>query len=263
MMLIPAGQALDMLATLAPRAWCKRLLSWEVFSGPLNLYALKGEIIRFRYARDILDKAGFEKAPTEEELESLKANDDPEFYLPVIRAAAASSYGEPVETLREEWEGSSELPLPHWLSVFSDIDWEKGVLRIELSSGLVPSEWAFNDDQFTLDDHEKLEATLSDLAFELAAIELLAPSATAPEAGSSGSSAMAPKRIGRPPKWDWEAALAYVVQVANTPDGLPAGEGAQAQLEQIISSYFAERYGAEPAPSEVRRRASMIMAAKG
>jgi hypothetical protein len=34
-------------------------------------------------------------------------------------------------------------------------------------------------------------------------------------------------------------------------------------VEQIISSYFAERYGAEPAPSEVRRRASMIMAAKG
>ena len=33
---------------------------------------------------------------------------------------------------------------------------------------------------------------------------------------------VAARSRGRPPKWDWKAMFAYVVHIANTPDGLPA-----------------------------------------
>lgn len=64
---------------------------------------------------------------------------------------------------------------------------------------------------------------------------------------------------GRPQSWDWEEVLIHVAAIANTPDGLPSGEGAQARIEEIIQSWFIRTTGAAPSESEVRKRASAVM----
>lgn len=68
---------------------------------------------------------------------------------------------------------------------------------------------------------------------------------------------------GRPPKYDWEGALAHVTAVANTPDGLETGPGAQAAIERLITDYFARtsNNGTAPCESEIRKRASLVMKA--
>jgi len=60
-------------------------------------------------------------------------------------------------------------------------------------------------------------------------------------------------------KWDWEGAIAHVAAVANRPDGLPEGPGAQAKIEEIIMNWFIDSTGDAPTASEVRRRASKVM----
>jgi hypothetical protein len=66
---------------------------------------------------------------------------------------------------------------------------------------------------------------------------------------------------GRPPKWDWEGAMAHVAAVANTPDGLETGPGAQAAIERLIADHFtrASDDASTPCESEIRKRAKRIM----
>jgi len=68
---------------------------------------------------------------------------------------------------------------------------------------------------------------------------------------------------GRPPRYDWEGALAHVVAIANTPDGLETGLGAQAEIERLIADYFAQAGddGDTPCESEIRKRASRVIKA--
>jgi hypothetical protein len=87
----------------------------------------------------------------------------------------------------------------------------------------------------------------------------IAPHADAPESMTSD----APTR-GRPIKWDWDGALAYIVALANLPDGLEAladGPLRQADLERAISEWFIGKTGNAPATSQIRARASAIMLA--
>lgn len=74
---------------------------------------------------------------------------------------------------------------------------------------------------------------------------------------SSGSK----NKGGRPQKWDWEGALIHLVAVANTPDGLPTGQKAQAEIEKIISDWFDPKAENTPVESEIRKRASAVMQA--
>ena len=69
---------------------------------------------------------------------------------------------------------------------------------------------------------------------------------------------------GRRPKWDWEGAIAHIVAIANQVDGLEGlsnGPFRQADVEREISEWFVGHFGEAPATSEVRKRASKIMAA--
>lgn len=66
---------------------------------------------------------------------------------------------------------------------------------------------------------------------------------------------------GRPGKWKWEGALIHLIAVANTPDGLPEGAGAQARIGELIANWFAANSedGSTPAESEIKLRARLIM----
>lgn len=66
---------------------------------------------------------------------------------------------------------------------------------------------------------------------------------------------------GRPPKYDWEGALIHIAALANHPDGLPSGSGAQAEIARRIADWFESTGGDCPADSEIRRRAARIMQA--
>lgn len=66
---------------------------------------------------------------------------------------------------------------------------------------------------------------------------------------------------GRTRKWDWEGAMCAVIAQANTPDGLPEGYGAQAEVGRLIGQWFRDNQRGEPAPSEIGARAAKVMAA--
>lgn len=77
--------------------------------------------------------------------------------------------------------------------------------------------------------------------------------------------------VARPiePKWNWEAALAALVELANRPDGLsaiagfdPPKRGSQARLEEWFGEHFSHLHDGE-APSEIerRKRAQLVMQA--
>ena len=109
-------------------------------------------------------------------------------------------------------------------------------------------------------DRAEYEAEFRGLSFEFGQIEMLLPSVELRQ--TIGFSAAQPERrkpVGRPPKWDWEGALAHVVSLAQHPDGLPTGPGAQARIEAQISDWFVSQVQEAPSPSQVRQRAAKIM----
>lgn len=67
--------------------------------------------------------------------------------------------------------------------------------------------------------------------------------------------------VGRPPKWDWDAALESLIARAQLPDGLPSGAGAQAEIERLIASWFMETENDCPSESQIRGRAQRVMRA--
>lgn len=64
---------------------------------------------------------------------------------------------------------------------------------------------------------------------------------------------------GRPPIWDWDGAMTHIIAIANMPDGLPSGRGAQASIEGSLHDWFIQTAGNSPSESEIRKRASAIM----
>ena len=70
------------------------------------------------------------------------------------------------------------------------------------------------------------------------------------------------ERRGARRKWDWDGAICEVLAHANShPDGLPEGFGAQAKIGKLLTSWFRDNQGGEPAQSEIGARAAKIMKA--
>ncbi len=271
-MLISSAQALDMLQAHAPRAWCKRLLMWLVFDGQLALLFTKGSVKEFRASYTLIDEALYaaevEGKPNDperrEEYLQLVAQEWSEEIAENVRAAGLDTLARAC-TRHDTFEDEpTEAPIAALL--FADsVDWENGV-----AVGTIYSDKDFKflhhgsellDPEY---DDASLEFELEGMAFELERIELLAPNAAGPApspimSARTDDEHQRRSRIGRPPKWDWEGAIAHVAAIANRPDGLPEGAGAQAKLEQIMMEWFVAATGDAPTPSEIRRRASKIM----
>lgn len=146
-----------------------------------------------------------------------------------------------------------------------EIDWEAGTLR----TSYIPSPKQREEHLFW-DQEEHLPSELSDpdfdvnlsgMCFELAKVEMLLPNerimTDLPMATVRSDQV---KAMGRPRKWDWDEAMAYVVSLANKPDGLPTGAGAQARIEELIQQWFLDKDGNAPALSQIRQRVQKIMA---
>lgn len=164
----------------------------------------------------------------------------------------------------------NEKDEPHHLGagffVYADeIDWESGILKTDSIPMHSDREehlfWDAEDHlSSALFEHPDFSVLLSGMCFQLSAIEMLLPT----EQLTSGSRMVVARTdqgrpLGRPAKWDWDAALAHIVALANKPDGLPDGPGAQARIEELIAEWFIERSGDAPAISQIRTRAQKIV----
>ena len=66
---------------------------------------------------------------------------------------------------------------------------------------------------------------------------------------------------GRPRVHDWDRMMAYIVAVANTPDGLPDGETAEKDLKNLMYNWFMSDNGKIPDSKDVNARFEMVVAA--
>ena len=147
----------------------------------------------------------------------------------------------------------------------TELDFDDGTLKADR----LPSRGEIAETFFSLDeyfgtefDNPEFEAEFSGLCFDFAKIEMLLPSLELRQSTGFTTDGSDRKRtIGRPPKWDWEGALAFVISQAQMPDGLPTGPGAQARIEEIMASWFTDETGDAPAPSQIRLRAAKIVEA--
>jgi len=270
---ISSAQALDVLQQHAPRAWCKRLLQWQILNRALNLYFAGGRITSKR-------QAGYYLLDMHEELdgakpslalvgahfgseieEKLRSAGCPE--LPTINDCFELDAWVQLET--EQWSRDPRA-FPVGVLVFGDqVDWEEGVVSASNFSLDDAPEFLFEGAEEYLGTSHKyaeVEYRLEGMCFEYSAIEMMAPGASEVKSlravESSGSRRL---DVGRPRKWNWEGALTALIKVANTPDGLPDGYGAQASVERSIADWFASTVGATPPESEIRKRAAEIMKA--
>ncbi len=164
-----------------------------------------------------------------------------------------------------EWDDSQD-PVQLDIGFFlyaSEIDWEEGIIRADTIPGDGDlREVFFPDSEFlgTELDRADFDAVIEGLSFEFSKIEMLLPSmALGAATGFTALGNEARAGIGRPKKWDWEGALANVIAVAQTPDGLPTGQGAQARIEELIADWFIAETGNSPAVSQIRQRSASIM----
>jgi hypothetical protein len=238
------------------------MIIWMIVNGEIAVYSSRAKVRAHVYALqflyDLREKAGEETGPKMDA---------------AIREAYSSELAEqlegkgPYDPVYDDPQGWNEAEGPQAVDpgyfLFADeIDWDKGELRIEdLDADIGRPEFLFPNEDLLATEFENhyFDAEFSGLSFDRQAVEMLLPSGQLPattvtEMATGGR----PRPTGRPPKWDWEGALAFVISQAQQPDGLPTGPGAQARLEKMMSDWFMGETGDAPAPSQIRQRASSI-----
>ena len=264
MRLISSREAVHFLSQAAPRPWVQRLLRCMVLDHELPAYSTKGKVQAsgtvFDMIHSLFEKAGRSSGP---ELDALiRESFDADVAAKLVGRELLSRYDEePIV-----WtEAGDPVQLDTGFFIFAtDIDLDAGILLSEF----IPYESDIKDIFFPgAEDllgsemtNPNYEVVIEGLSFEFSKIELLLPSMQLGE--KMGFTIALPelqRRVGRPPKWGWEAALAFVTSLAQTPDGLPTGQGAQARIEDIMRDWFLAETDEAPAPSQVRQRAAKIM----
>lgn len=146
---------------------------------------------------------------------------------------------------------NDEVPADFWHYIAPSYgwggEWVSGDFSIEMEKPPAPASGAAFNVHFDADNLPGLTSSP------------IAPPPNAPDTTMDN----APAR-GRPAKWDWEGALAYLIALANLPDGLDDladGQLRQADLERALSEWFIRHTGNAPATSQIRARASAIMRA--
>jgi len=262
MKLISSADTLNFLCKNAPRPWVKRMLKWMIYNGELAPYFTHGKITPFTSVLGVLVQieglAQLDAGPERDA--AIRAEFEPDFADQLIdRDRFAEVFGEPVE-----WDEREE---PHQVGagffVYADeIDWEEGSIKAEIHHPESQDEyhlfWDAQDHLSAEFERSQFKVELSGLRFSLDALEMMLP-AVEPSASRTTSDSEHVTAIGRPRKWDWEGAFAKLALVAQHPDGLPVGPGAQAQIERILSEWFVAETGDSPATSQIRQRAQKMM----
>jgi hypothetical protein len=260
--LITSQQAIEFLSQAAPKPWVKRMLLWMILDEGVYAYFRKGTItphtIALEFTAGLVRKDGANRS-----LDELIAE---QFHPEMAAKLLGKEIGDRVDDQPTEW---SETDEPHIVSAgfflwAEDRNWEAGTIAGDASvSSKKTEEWLFwDEDEHLLSefDSPSYEFKMSGLCFDHSVVEMLLPNLSLPE-DQSPIRAVVERRgaIGRPPKWDWESALEHMIAKAQTPDGLPSGPGAQAEIERMIADWFVQTENASPSESQIRSRAQRIM----
>jgi hypothetical protein len=261
MKLLSAADAINFLGKSAPRPWVKRMLKWMIYEGELNPYFTNGKITPFTSVLGVLlqvEGLAQRDAGPERDAEIRASFDEGIAKQLVGRANMEPVFDEPTE-----WD---ETEAPHQVSAgffiyAEDLDWEAGTIKAEIYAPDSREAYIFWDADEHLGsqfDRAEYKVELSGLRFPLDAIEMLLPNAELNASESTRGSIYREPIIGRPRKWDWEGAFARLAVVAQHPDGLPTGPGAQARIEKILADWFVTETGDSPASSQIRQRAQKM-----
>lgn len=256
------------------------MLLWMIFQGELAPYftagtiGVRGRVFEFLHSLppEVLEGLPRHNGVYVAEVVSGSENSLKEYFdEPIVEKIIGKSGMDYIEDTPICWNDTEE---PHQVGagffVYADeIDWEVGNLKTEsIPQRDELEEHLFWDAEEHLAsgifDRPDFSVLLSGMCFELGAIEMLLPT----ERISLNSSVVVARadqgrQLGRPAKWDWDASLAHIVALANKPDGLPSGPGAQARIEELMVEWFIDRTGDAPAISQIRTRAQKIVRSMG
>ena len=263
MQLISSREAVMFLSQAAPRPWVQRLLRWMAFDDEIKAYSSKGSVFAhsnvFAFTAQLYEEAGESSGPSMDA--AIVKNYSPEMAAKLV----GKSQHDDILDDPYEWHNPTDPEIiPFGFFLYGpEIDWDEGKIVLdwfEISGSLGESIFPDGEMFGTEFDDPHYSAIIEGLSFPFQQIELLLPNVELRKShGFNAESRPSRKAVGRPPKWDWEGALAFVISNAQTPDGLPTGQGAQARLEELISGWFMGETGDAPAASQIRQRASSIM----
>lgn len=251
-----------MLSAHAPRAWSKRVLSWQIFLGELGLFFTAGKIVEQRSASLLAFEAtGYAESA---KLEDLVEQYGHEFGHKIYRQLPHGM----VDLRIDEWEHEARLFPVELLTLADELDWEEGMLSIFLYGEIAKKFDEPYDSLFIEDEKADLQVDLRDMCFSLESIEMLAPNGQIPgrdelphvvsRAKVQGSRKGGP---GRRREYDWEGALFYLIGEAEknaiAPD--PDAHGAQADIKRKLADWFASNGGKVPADSQLQSYAARAL----
>jgi hypothetical protein len=237
------------------------MLLWMICSNELVPYFLTGRSV----AKCRALTAIFQGIDTNVSVEIARSTVRERFSHELAEKILQSGNGDYVEHLAYQWDESNEGPRvvsPGYFLNSSNIDWKNGLLTVEFEiTDHIDRALFWDEEDLLSSEFEKADysITLTGLSFDREPIEMLQPhlEVTAAKVAKVESRS----RVGRPRTWDWDGATTYLLTIAQTPDGLPTGPGAQAQIERLVAEWFTNETGDAPAASQVRQHAAKIMRA--
>jgi hypothetical protein len=239
------------------------MLKWMIFDRELDAYADKVTVQPytsvFTFTAQLYEKAREFTGPEMDE--AISAEYPEEIAKKLIGKGQHDRVNDDLNII-EGWQSIGPLDAG-FIMFASNIDWDVGTVEIEwVDEENLAHEIIFPSQDFVGSEFERAdyEIRFEGLKFDAARIELLLPNfAFDPSKELESNTSRQRQSIGRPAKWNWDGAMAFVVSQAQMPDGLPVGDGAQARIEEMISSWFDRETGDSPAASQVRQRAALIM----
>ncbi len=262
MELISARDAALFLSQSAPPVWVHRALLWMLVQKELDAYAdsvtVRAYSSVFSFTQQLYQTAGeFSGAKMDA---AILAHYPPEMAEKLLGKHHHDNVYDDPHTV----EGSENIGAidPGFFVFSSKVDWNASALEVDwLDEQVLGLEIFFSSQDFVGTEFENpiYDVKFSGIKFEARRIELLLPSASLRAESKSQAESFASRSLGRPTKWDWDGAMAFVVAQAQTPDGLPTGHGAQAKIEAMVADWFETETGDSPAISQIRKRASRVI----
>ena len=256
MELITSGETLDFLSKSAPRAWIKRMLLWMIYTYEIDVYCLNARSVAktrvYKLLLDALDRDA--NGPKREE--QIREHFSEEMAEKLLAANEMDELKEVVCELTEE-DTLQQVSCGYFVYA-THINWEEGVLLAEIYDSTADKDLFLDSDELLQSefDDADYEVGFTGLCFDREKIEMLQPNF--PMLQPAKESREERPRLGRPRTWDWESTTAYLLSIAQTPDGLPTGPGAQAQIERLVADWFMASTGNTPAVSQIRQHVAKI-----
>ena len=264
MRLISSRDTFVFLSQAAPKPWVDRMLRWMIYNHEVAAYP--DEVTVRPYSTAFTFTVRLHKQGVDFSGPSMDAAIRKEFAKELADKLVGKNFDERVYDETQTWSVASEMqPIDAGFIAFaSDIDWQIGTIKADwIPSSKNRDDFIFPNDEYFVSNFEDPDYNFefTGIKFEHEKIEMLLPNhELQPSTDHGFVRADNPRAIGRPLKWNWEGSMAYIISLAQHPDGLPTENGAQAKIENMIADWFIRETGNSPSTSQIRTRAQTIIA---